>query len=104
MDEHIPYIRQCQSLATDAVANGNHPFGALLIVDGVVVGTARNEAVTSGDPTRHAELNLLATAMASLTAEQRARAVLYTSTEPCIMCAGAIYWCGIGSVVYGCSS
>jgi tRNA(Arg) A34 adenosine deaminase TadA len=86
------------------VANGNHPFGALLVVDGRIVATARNEALTSGDVTRHAEMVLLTALLPTLSAVDRTRAVLYSSTEPCAMCAGAIYWSGISSVVYGCST
>jgi tRNA(Arg) A34 adenosine deaminase TadA len=53
---------------------------------------------------RHAEMVLLATTLTSLAPEARSHAVLYSSTEPCIMCAGAIYWSGISNVVYGCSA
>jgi len=104
MSDHAAYIRQCYQLADEAVAAGNHPFGALLVVDGAVVATASNNAVTSGDPTRHAEMVLLATALTTVPANARSRAILYSSTEPCIMCAGAIYWSGISTVVFGCSA
>lgn len=102
--EHAPRVRECYRLAADAVANGNHPFGALLVLDGRVVARAMNDAVTSHDPTRHAELLLLQHALPTLDASERPRAVLYTSTEPCAMCSGAIYWAGIATVVFGCSA
>jgi tRNA(Arg) A34 adenosine deaminase TadA len=102
--EHVPHILRCYELADEAVARGNHPFGALLVVDGEVVAAARNEAVVSRDPTRHAEMVLLSKALALLTPEVRIRAVLYSSTEPCTMCSGAIYWSGIATVVFGCSA
>lgn len=59
--------------------------------------------VTGRDRTGHAEINLvrLAEADAGLTPERLIEATLYTSTEPCAMCAGAIYWTGVGRVVYG---
>lgn len=63
---------------------------------------AENTVNTASDVTRHAELNLVSQACQTLSAEDRARATLYTSTEPCAMCAGAIYWAGIKSVVYAC--
>jgi tRNA(Arg) A34 adenosine deaminase TadA len=104
MTDHVAYIRQCYALADEAVAHGNHPFGALLVLDGRVVATACNDAVISGNPTRHAEMMLLAESLASVPLQARSRAVLYTSTEPCVMCAGAIYWSGISTVVFGCSA
>jgi len=104
MTDHLPHIQRCYELADEAMARGNHPFGALLVVHGQVIATAGNEAVTSGDATRHAEMVLLATALAKLSPETRLHTVLYSSTEPCIMCSGAIYWSGIATVVYGCSA
>jgi len=92
--------RQAIALAREARAAGNHPFGALLVLDGVVVLTALNTVHTGSDPTAHAETNLVAEAIRALTPPQIARSVLYTSCEPCAMCVGAIYWAGIRSVVY----
>ena len=101
---HLPYVRRCFELAADAVARGNHPFGAVLVLDDRVVAEAHNEAVTSGDPTRHAELRALEAGLPHVAPADRARLVLYTSTEPCVMCAGAIYWSEISLVVFGCSA
>ena len=77
------------------MGNGDHPFGALLVKDGEVVLTAVNTVNTDHDNTRHAELNLVSQAMRQFDADFLADCVLYTSTEPCAMCAGAIYWAGI---------
>jgi tRNA(Arg) A34 adenosine deaminase TadA len=88
-------------LAQRARDNGNHPFGALLAApSGDVLCEAENTVVTEGDVTGHAELNLVSKACRALTAGQLATATLYTSTEPCAMCAGAIYWSRIPRVVY----
>ena len=64
---------------------------------------ARNSVVTEADPTGHAETNLvrLAGPLAAREGIDLSTCTLYTSTEPCAMCAGAIYWSGIGRVVYG---
>ena len=97
-DERL--LRLAIVLARDARAEGNHPFGALLALDGAVVVTARNSVHTGGDPTAHAETNLIAEAIRRLTADQIARSVVYTSCEPCAMCVGTMYWAGIRSVVY----
>ena len=88
-------------LAWRARDNGNHPFGALLAASsGDVLCEAENTVVTGGDVTGHAELNLVSRACRALTAGQLATATLYTSTEPCAMCSGAIYWSRIPRVVY----
>ncbi|MQY20174.1 nucleoside deaminase [Nocardia macrotermitis] len=84
---------------------GRHPFGAVVADEnGVVVARRGNNSMPpEGDPTQHAELTAAAEATSKLTAAQLARATLYTSAEPCVMCAGAIYWTGIGRVVYALS-
>jgi len=92
-------------LAACARANGNQPFGSLLVdAAGSVVLDAENTAVTTGDCTGHAELNLVREASVRFTPEQLRPLTLYTSTEPCAMCAGAIFWSGIGRVVFALSS
>jgi tRNA(Arg) A34 adenosine deaminase TadA len=68
-----------------------------------IVVEAENNVVTGRDPTGHAETNCVRAAALQLTDEQLARSTLYTSTEPCCMCSGAIYWAGVTAVVYGCS-
>ena len=86
----------------EARAAGRHPFGSLIVnAAGVVIVESRNNAVRpSGEPTQHAEM-LACSAAGKLVSEQElAGSTLYTSTEPCAMCAGAIYWSGIGRVVF----
>ena len=93
------YLLAAVESARDARAHGNHPFGAALVTsDGRVV-RAENTVVTAGDPTGHAETNLVRLA-ASVVRDELASSVLYTSTEPCAMCCGAIFWAGIPRVVY----
>jgi tRNA(Arg) A34 adenosine deaminase TadA len=88
-------------VAASARAAGNHPFGALIAdPDGAVLLTAENTVETESDCTGHAETNLVRLASRELTTSARAAATLYTSTQPCAMCAGAIYWSGIRRVVY----
>lgn len=104
MNEHDTLIRQCYELSSQAVEAGNHPFGALLVVDDQVVLTQQNKVNSRNDATQHAEMELVRAAAIKLTHDEMGRAILYTSTEPCVMCAGAIYWSGIAAVVYGCSA
>ena len=100
---HKQYLDQCLELADEAVKNGDHPFGSLIVLDGKVVATSSNEVETLGDVTAHAEVRVLQKAQKKLTLEELSRSTLYTSTEPCPMCAGAIFWAEISHVVYGCS-
>jgi tRNA(Arg) A34 adenosine deaminase TadA len=100
-ETHIPFIRRCYELAQQAVDKGNHPFGALLVYQDKIIIEAENTVSTDSDATRHAELNLVQKAAAELPDDVRRECILYTSTEPCIMCSGAIYWSGYKMVVYG---
>jgi tRNA(Arg) A34 adenosine deaminase TadA len=94
-------LRQAIAVAGQAREHGNHPFGALLAdPDGNVLLSAENTVVTASDATGHAETNLVRLASAAYAASELRDLTLYTSTEPCAMCSGAIYWSGIGSVVY----
>ena len=102
---HEKFIRQAIEIAANARKNGNHPFGALLVDPaGRVMITAENTVNKTHDATRHAELNLVQLASAKFSAEELSKATLYTSTEPCLMCCGAIHWAAIPAVVFGCSA
>jgi tRNA(Arg) A34 adenosine deaminase TadA len=100
---HDDLIKRCYALAESAIEHGNHPFGALLMKDGEVILEAENTVVTEKDITGHAELNLVRMAGKRFDRETLAQSTLYTSTEPCIMCLGSIYWAGIPKIVYGVS-
>jgi tRNA(Arg) A34 adenosine deaminase TadA len=101
-DEH--FLRRSFDVARRATSHGNHPFGAILVgADGNVLLEAENGYMPAHDGTAHAERLLATEACRRLSREERARATLYSSAEPCAMCAGAIYWAGIGRLVYGLS-
>ena len=95
------WIRAAVALAREARERGDEPFGALLVCDGEPVLEARNAVNTERDITQHAELRLVAKASRQLDPATVAASTLYTSTEPCPMCAGAIYWARIPRVVFG---
>lgn len=101
----LDMLRAAISLAEESKADGRHPFAAIVVAaNGDIVAKAfNNSRPPDGDPTQHAELRAAALAARALPPAELARATLYTSAEPCCMCAGAIYWCGIGRVVYGLS-
>ena len=92
-------LRRAIEVAREARDGGNHPFGAVLVTADGSRFEAENSAVTE-DVTCHAETNLVRLVSTRLSAEQLLASTLYASTEPCAMCAGAIYWAGIGRVVY----
>ena len=101
-DPDMVHLRAAIAAAASARARGNHPFGAVLVnPQGQQLFAAENTVVTEHDVTGHAESNLVRMAAQQMNAEDLAACTLYTSTEPCPMCAGAIYWAGIGRVVYG---
>jgi tRNA(Arg) A34 adenosine deaminase TadA len=102
--KEIEHLKTSISVAWRARENGNHPFGAVLVDEyNRVVLQAENTVVTGRDSTGHAETNLVRLATQQFLPEQLAHYTLYSSTEPCAMCAGAIYWSQIGRVVYALS-
>jgi tRNA(Arg) A34 adenosine deaminase TadA len=95
------HLRTAIAIARRSREHGNYPFGAVLADEnGRVVLEAENTVVTGPDCTGHAETNLMRLASHQLSPEALARCTLYASSEPCPMCAGAIYWGGVGRVVY----
>jgi tRNA(Arg) A34 adenosine deaminase TadA len=102
LDEH--FLRQSFAVARRAMINGNHPFGAILVDQNRnVLIEAENGYMPAHDGTAHAERLLATQACTTLSPKLLKDATLYSSAEPCAMCAGAIYWAGIGRLVYGLS-
>ena len=99
----LGHLERAIELSRQSRTNGNHPFGALLILDGQIVLESENSVGTTGDATGHAETNLVRLASMKFSRADLARASLYSSCEPCAMCSGAIYWSGIGRLVYALS-
>jgi tRNA(Arg) A34 adenosine deaminase TadA len=105
MNEHdVRFLRASFEVARNARESGNHPFGALLVDEqDQVVMEAENTVVVTNDCTGHAETNLMRQASSKYEGEFLAKCTVYTSTEPCPMCAGAIFWANVRRVVYGLS-
>ena len=96
-------LRQAFEIARRSRAAGDHPFGSVL-ADGegkLLMEQGNGYTSEGGDRTAHAERLLASRAARAYDLKFLARCTLYTSAEPCAMCAGAIYWAGIGRVVYG---
>jgi len=98
------FLRRTFDVARRSLTHGNHPFGAILVDgNGKVLIEAENGYMPARDGTAHAERLVATEACRTLSRGVLASATLYSSAEPCAMCAGAIYWAGIGRVVYGLS-
>ncbi|MDN4983912.1 nucleoside deaminase [Bradyrhizobium sp. WYCCWR 13022] len=101
-DEH--FLRLSFAVARRSLTHGNHPFGCIVVeANGRVLIETENGYMPDHDGTAHAERLAAMEACRTLSREVLATATLYSSAEPCAMCSGAIYWAGIGRVVYGLS-
>ncbi len=101
IESHEHWIRKAIRLSDEARIRGDEPFGALLVHNDACVLAARNAIHTDHDVTQHAELRLVSKASKRLDHVVVSAATLYTSTEPCAMCAGSIYWAGVPRIVFG---
>jgi len=101
----LELLRLSIALSHESRARGRHPFAAVVADAGgeIFASAGNNSMPPEGDPTQHAELVAAAHAARKLTPQELARCTLFTSAEPCCMCSGAIYWTGIGRVVYALS-
>jgi tRNA(adenine34) deaminase len=93
----------CAALAEAARAGeaGEVPIGAVVVLDGTVVGTGFNRPISAQDPTAHAEVSALRAAAQSVGNYRLTGATMYVTVEPCLMCVGAMVHARIGLVVYG---
>jgi tRNA(Arg) A34 adenosine deaminase TadA len=95
------FMKRANEMAAMTAAKGNSSYGAVLVKDGKILMEFGNDARMTGDATHHAETGLISIASRKFGREAIAAAVLYTSTEPCIMCCGAIRAAGIKKFYYG---
>ena len=98
-EEH--WMLQALELARRAEQEDEVPVGAVLVLDGRIVGEGWNRNITASDPTAHAEIQALRDAGQRLGNYRFPGATLYVTLEPCVMCAGAIVHARIARVVYG---
>jgi tRNA(adenine34) deaminase len=95
------FIREALELARQAEANGEVPVGAVVVVDGEIIGRGFNSPIAKCDPTAHAEILALREAGASLRNYRLEAATLYATLEPCAMCAGALVAARVRRLVFG---
>lgn len=100
MEEDKVFLGRAVGLASESIAKGGGPFGAVIVKNSILISEAYNTVFLSNDPTAHAEVSAIRKAAEALGSFDLSGCSLYTSCEPCPMCLGAIYWAGISKVVY----
>jgi tRNA(adenine34) deaminase len=101
-DDEI-YMRLAIELAQQAAAAGEVPVGAIVVKDGVVIGSGGNSPIDTHDPTAHAEITALRDAAKNIGNYRLVGCSLYVTLEPCAMCTGAIQHARIARLVFGAS-
>lgn len=103
-EKDLKYLRRCVELARQGMAQGNSPFGSLLLgADDRILFEGHNDTV-QGDATLHPEIEIARWASKNLSPAERRSATVYTSGEHCPMCSAAHGWAGLGRIVYASSS
>ena len=95
------FMRQALDEARKAFNKGEVPIGAVVVYGDRIVGRGHNLTETLADPTAHAEMQALTAATGSIGGKYLNECRLYVTVEPCVMCAGACFWCQVGQVIYG---
>lgn len=97
------FMQQALAEARLAAAEGEVPVGAVIVCNDRIIARAHNQTERLNDPTAHAEMIAVTSAVNALGAKYLNDCRLYVTVEPCVMCAGALAWAQIGSIVYGAS-
>ena len=101
MSKDEQYMMQALREANIAFDEGEVPVGAVIVMNDRVIARGHNQVEKLSDPTAHSEIIALTSAFHFLGSKYLPEATIYVTVEPCLMCAGALYWSKIGSVVYG---
>ncbi len=94
------FMQQALKEARKAQEKGEVPIGAVVVMNSQIIGRGFNQVEMLNDCTAHAEMIALTAAFNYLGAKYLMEATLYVTLEPCVMCAGALYWSKIGRIVY----
>ena len=95
------FMKQALAEARQAAAEGEVPVGAVVVCNDRIIARAHNQTERLNDPTAHAEMLAITAAVGAIGAKYLIDCTLYVTVEPCVMCAGAIGWAQISTVVYG---
>lgn len=98
---HEQFMRQALVQAQRAFDVDEVPVGAVIVMHGKIIAKAHNQVQLLKDVTAHAEILAITSACESLQMKYLPDATLYVTVEPCLMCAGALYWNKIGHIVFG---
>lgn len=100
MDDEY-FMRQALAQAQNAFDEDEVPIGAVIVINNKIIARGYNQVEKLNDPTAHAEIIALTSAFNYLGSKYLPDATIYVTIEPCLMCAGALYWSKIGRIVYG---
>lgn len=100
-NNHNHFMQQALQQAQQAFKEDEVPIGAVIVVNEKIIARGYNQVEKLNDATAHAEMIALTSAFNYLGSKYLPEASLYVTLEPCIMCAGAMYWSKIGRIVYG---
>lgn len=95
------FLSVARDMLNRAVADGDQPFGAVVVKDGKIVGWGPSRVVTDTDPTAHAETIAVRDAARRLGTRDLSGCVMYSTSHPCPMCEAGAYWANIDRFVYG---
>jgi len=95
------FMRQALRQAQLAFDDDEVPVGAVVVLNNKIIARGYNQVERLNDPTAHAEMIALTSAFNALGAKYLPDATLYVTVEPCLMCAGALYWSKVSRIVYG---
>ena len=98
---HDEFMRAALVCASQAADVGEVPVGAVVVLDGKIIGTGFNQPIRANDPTAHAEVNAIRAAAKAVGNYRLTNATMYVTVEPCLMCVGAMVHARIGRVVFG---
>jgi tRNA(adenine34) deaminase len=101
VDSHEQYMREALRLAGEGARGEETPVGAVVVVEGEIVGRGWNSPVARNDPTAHAEILALREASTRIGNYRLPGATLYSTLEPCVMCAGALVAARVARLVFG---
>lgn len=103
MLDDIHFMKEALRMAQQAFDAGEVPVGAVVVWNDKIIGRGYNQVEQLADSTAHAEMIAITAACNTIGAKYLSEATLYVTLEPCLMCAGAMYWSKLGRVVFGAS-
>ena len=99
--DDVTYIARAFDMQRQAIESGDQAYGAVVVLNGRIVGQSPSRVVIDRDPTAHAEMEAIRDAARRLDSRDLSRCTLYSSSPACPMCEAAAYWAGIERMVYG---